>query len=203
MFAFYSCKTDTVKSIENDGDPIDIMNIKLEIPFDSSEVISKMNITEQFSQMESVHEEIEGLNENLDTLELTYYFGFCDCQNWVLSEVHDRAKNEYSDLDELDPRGQIQFNLDEHGFYLEPATKELEIDWRTQVNGTHIRVIGREYQEKGLTGRFTVPDPPKGRVFRYYSYEIIRPYYVWGPDCVYDTSSTGEKLTAPTMLTAE
>jgi hypothetical protein len=203
FYFFFSCNTETPKYAEDEVVEETIKDIILEEPFDTLEVISNMEIVESFSQIASKNETIEGLKTEIDTLELTYYFGFCDCQSWVISEIHDRANNEHSNLDDLDPRGQVQFNLDQHGFYLEPASNELEMDWRTQVNGTHIRVIGREYEEKGLAGAFTVPDPPKGRVFRYYSYEIIRPYYVWGPECVYETTPEGEDLSGPTILTVK
>ncbi|MCA6361691.1 MAG: hypothetical protein IM638_01520 [Bacteroidetes bacterium] len=53
-------------------------------------------------------------------------------------------------------------------------------------------------------GDFTVPNPPKGKVFRYYSYEIIRPYSVWGPEVFSEVDpETGDSLSATTILTVK
>lgn len=151
---------------------------------DTNKAIAELNIREKLAELDSINEKISLLSEHIDTLELTYYFGFCDCQRWVISSIHDQALLKHTDLDELDPRGQIEFNLDKHGYYIEPASKELELNWRIQINGTKVRFIGREYLSKGLPKdeKFTVPNPPPGKVFRYYSYEIIRPYKIWGPE---------------------
>lgn len=195
---------DTVVS-ENDSE-VDTTPDFLIPPFDTLEVISQMEIVEHNSDYSNLNEEIDGLNAKVDTLELTYYFGFCDCQRWVIREIHESALTEHPDLDELDPRGQVQFNLDEHGYYVEPATKELEVDGRTHVNGTTIRFIGREYTNTGLPKGvgFTVPDPPSGKVFRYYSYEVLKPYLVWGPDELKEVSEyNGESLISPAIITVK
>jgi hypothetical protein len=171
--------------------------------FDTSAAISRLSITEKFSRFDLSEESIHNLSDDLDTLELTYYFGFCDCQRWIIDSIHNKAKTTDEKLDDLDPRGQVEFDLNKHGYYIEPASKDLEIDWRTEVNGTTIRFIGREY--KGLrlpeNGGFTVPDPPPGKVFRYYSYEIIKPYFIWGPRKFIEIDSvSGDSITEPTIL---
>jgi len=172
---------------------------------DTNKAIAELHIRESFFQLDSIHEKIGILSERIDTLELTYYFGFCDCQRWIVSNIHDRVLTEHKDLDKLDPRGQIEFNLDKHGYYIESATKELELDWRIHVNGTKVKFIGREYMGKGLPkdGGFTVPNPPHGKVFRYYSYEIIKPYKAWGPPIFTIDKKTGDTLDEPTILTVK
>lgn len=170
---------------------------------DTIKVIAQLNIKESVSRLNLVEETIKHLSDKVDTLELTYYFGFCDCQRWIDYETHEKALKEHPNLDEPDPRGQIQFNLDKYGFYVEPATDELEVDWRTEVNGTTVRFIGREYDEKRLPegNPFTVPDPPKGRVFRYYSYQVLKPYHVWGPNKFIEVDEeTGDTIMEPTIL---
>jgi len=176
-----SCQTVENKNEQKHTDTNEELLIVGDI--DTAKIISQLEIKESASRMDLSSEKIANLSDQLDTLELTYYFGFCDCQRWIVSEIHNRALSEELNLDELDPRGQIEFNLDKHGYYIEASNKELKIDWRTEVNGTTIRFIGREYKDKRLPedGEFTVPDPPKGKVFRYYSYQILRPYQVWGP----------------------
>ncbi|MCU0449711.1 MAG: hypothetical protein MUC97_07665 [Bernardetiaceae bacterium] len=171
---------------------------------DTTKVISQLAIKESGSDLSN--EKIDNLADNLDTLELTCYFGFCDCQRWLISEIHNRALTENADLDELDLRGQTEFNLVKHGYYIEAANKELEIDWRSEVNWTTICFIGREYIDKRLPkdGEFTVPDPPKGKVFRYYSYQILRPYQIWGPHKLTEIDKeTGDSIKEPTILTVK
>lgn len=115
--------------------------------FDTSAAISRLSITEKFSRFDLSEESILNLSDDLDTLELTYYFGFCDCQRWIIDSIHSKAKSTDEKLDDLDPRGQVEFDLNKHGYYIEPASKDLEIDWRAEVNGTTIRFIGREYND--------------------------------------------------------
>jgi hypothetical protein len=171
---------------------------------DTNKVIAQLGIIESNARLDLANEKIHHLSDKLDTLEFTYYFGFCDCQRWIVSEIHDQAATENPDLDELDPRGQVEFDLDEHGYYIEPASKDLEMNSRIEVNGTRVRLIGREYIDKKLpeSGGFTVPNPPKGKVFRYYSFQIIRPYDIWGPPKFESVNSeTGDTITEPTILT--
>lgn len=173
---------------------------------DTAKIISQLAIKESASRLDLLNEQVDNLPVRVDTLELTYYFGFCDCQRWIVSEIYKQALGGDSNLDELDPRGHIEFNLDKHGYYIEAVNKELEIDWRTEVNGTTIRFIGREYLDKRLPkdGGFTIPDPPVGKVFRYYSYQILRPYQVWGPDKFIELDKeTGDSVKEKIILTVK
>ncbi len=193
-------KTPSAPSEAKDEEPLIVEEI------DTALVISQLNIKEHASLLNLANEENDQLYEQLDTLELTYYFGFCDCQRWIISDIHNKALSEHEDLDDMDPRGQVQFNLDEHGYYIEAAHEDLELNWRTGVNGTTIRFIGREYKDKRLPEgeEFTVPDPPEGKVFRYYSYEILRPYSIWGPDRLMEIDEeTGDSIVNPTILTVK
>lgn len=174
--------------------------------WDTAKIITGLNIKEAGARLDLVNEDISNLNPKIDTLELTYYFAFCDCQRWIISSIHNRALAEHPDLDEADPRGQVEFNLQKHGYYIEPAVKELETDWRLGVNGTTIQFIGRLYDDERLPedGGFTVPNPPKGRVLRYYSYSVIRPYKIWGPHLFRgEFQENGDSLLEPTILTVE
>ncbi len=204
ILTFMSCQTAEKKN-EQEQIPTN-ENLLIIGEIDTANVISQLNIKESASRIELANEIVDNLSDDLDTLDLTYYLGFCDCQRWIVSEIHNRALNEHSDLDQHDPRGQVEFNLDKHGYYIEAASKELEIDWRTEVNGTTIRFIGREYMDKRLPkdGGFTVPDPPKGKVFRYYSYQILRPYQIWGPHKLAEIDKeTGDSIKEPTILTVK
>jgi hypothetical protein len=204
ILALTSCQATKNKSeqkqIEQTNNSLIFGNI------DTIKVISQLEIKETLSRLDLSNENIDNLSNHLDTLELTYYFGFCDCQRWIVSEIHKKASEEHPNLDKHDPRGQVEFNLDKHGYYIEAANEELKINWRTQVNGTTIRLIGREYKDKRLPedGKFTVRDPPKGKVFRYYSYQILKPYQVWGHHkFIKIDKQTRDTIREPTILTVK
>ena len=206
ILTFMSCQNVENKNGQKQTDTNEELLIFGDI--DTANVISQLDIKESASFMDFSSEKIHNLSDYMDTLELIYYFGFCDCQSWIVSEIHSRALSEHQNLDEHDPRGQVEFNLDKHGYYIEAANKEIKIDWRTGVNGsrTTIRFIGREYKDRRLPedGEFTVPDPPKGRVFRYYSYEILRPYKIWGPHKLTENDKErGDSTKEPTILTVK
>lgn len=190
---------------KNEHEKVQLPN-RLVGKFDTASIISALGIKERASRLDLLSENIIPANKKLDTLELTYYFSFCDCQEWIPATIHKKMLAQHKDLDKLDPRGQIKFNLDEDGYYIEEADSSLEIDYRTGVNGTTIRFIGKEYMGKRLPKNkgFTVPNPPVGRVFRYYSYEIIRPYFIWGPEVFTEIDpETGDSLTEPSILTVK
>jgi hypothetical protein len=172
---------------------------------DTGKVIAQLHIMETRSRMDLTSEKVDLLSNKLDTLYLTYYFPFCDCQSWVLSDTHARALKENPELDAPDPRGQIEFNADKT-YYIEEANSEVEFDGRAAVSGTTVRFIGRLYTEKRLplNGGFVDPNPPPGKVFRYYSYKIIRPYKVYGPERFIEVDSLShDSLKDPTVLTVK
>lgn len=201
LFTLTSCQTFQMKSEQNLTEQNEDLLIVGDI--DTLKVIAKLAIRESASRLDLSSEKLNNLSDHLDTLELTYYFGFCDCQRWIVSSIYSLAKDDHPHVNESDPRGQIQFNLYEHGYYIEAASKELKINWRTQINGTKIKLIGREYKNIGLPkdGEFTVPDPPKGKVFRYYSYQFLRPYQIWGPHKFMEVDKeTGDSISEQTIL---
>lgn len=99
----------------------------------------------------------------LDTFELSY--SMCDCPDWIdRSKVHLDCK-ECSD------------------FYIEAATSSLELPSNFHTSGNTVRFYGVLIPGKNLPQHreFTVPDPPAWTVIRYYGYEVVRPYQIWGP----------------------
>jgi hypothetical protein len=99
----------------------------------------------------------------LDTFELTY--GMCDCPDW-----HDYTKGD------IDCRECTEF-------YIEPADPSLQLPESFHVNGNTVRFYGVLIPGFNLPqGRqFTTPDPEPWTVVRYYGYEVLHPYKVWGP----------------------
>ncbi len=150
-------------------------------PFDTAQIIAGLHIIEKDYRSDLVaNEKRADLNEDTDTLELTYIAYACDCQHWVDSREYKRVSEHNRNC--KSSREYKEVNLDTHGYYLEPADSSLEIKWNAVVNNNRYRFIGRLHKQKGLPEgeTFQDPDPPKGKVFRYYGFEILKPYLVWG-----------------------
>jgi hypothetical protein len=98
----------------------------------------------------------------LDTLELTY--GMCDCPDW-----HDYTKGD------IDCRECTEF-------YIEAADASLQLPDAFLVNGNTVRFYGVLIPGFNLPQNraFTTPDPEPWTVLRYYGYEVVKPYKVWG-----------------------
>jgi hypothetical protein len=95
---------------------------------------------------------------------------------------------------------------DTNCYYIEPASPELEVPWRVCVTGTKIKFIGRAYTDMRYpaNAKFIDPNPPKGKVFRYYGYEIIKPYKIWGPEVFYEIGElNGDSLFRSPILRVE
>lgn len=199
LLSFFNCNNSIKKEVSSSASPMDKI---LFSDFDTIQVISSLNLVEKQHDFEKINAKIDNLSETIDTLILTYYFGFCDCQRWVISNIHEQASNEIGDIDELDPRGQVQFNLDQHGYYIDAASPSVSIDWRYEVNGTKVKFIGRSYKDKRLPNDwiFTVEHPPKGNVFKYYGYEVIKPYKVWGPRVLEKVDHNGDSSIMAAIL---
>ncbi|MEM7657967.1 MAG: hypothetical protein AAF399_17710 [Bacteroidota bacterium] len=157
----------------------------LSVPFDTVDAFLSLNIRESQSFPKLLeNDSTKGLSSKLDTLEARYVPFACDCQDWFdYSPYQEAFHQQFPDWQEEE----IHF-LDHElhqlfGYYLEPASPEIELPWVAGVTGNIVRFIGREYQEIGYPQNpgFIDPDPPKGKVFRYYAYEIQRPYQVWAP----------------------
>jgi hypothetical protein len=178
---------------------------KLVNPIDTLQIIKALNITEHQIAKELMSEMLDSLSTKLDTMELVYHFAFCDCQRWIERNIYEKVNEKEKNVDKLDARGQIEFNLERHGYYIEPAQESLELPDCIHVNGTKIRLIGRLYKNLRLpeSGQFTVPNPPLGKVFRYYGYEILRPYKVWGNHVEVYNFENKQIYSVPSILTVK
>jgi hypothetical protein len=99
----------------------------------------------------------------LDTFELTYRP--CECPDWIdMNKVALDCK-ECSD------------------FYVDPADPSLVFPDAFLVHGNTVRFFGVRIPEMGLPvhREFENSNPPKWTVIKYYGYEVVRPYRVWGP----------------------
>ena len=120
-------------------------------------------------------EEDTNLFPELDTLILSDLRMACDCPDWfdetryILKYPHQTCI-----YNEMDNNGKLDFR-----YYVQPACKELSMDKLSFVPGTKVKFIGRHYKKHGLPGDTQDPNPPKWKVFRYYSFEVVRPYKVY------------------------
>lgn len=152
-------------------------------PIDTAKILLELNIVEKQNNQALIYQQIKGLNNKIDTLELMYVSYACDCPNWV-------DPVEYEKAEALRGRSKIESDSDmlmfiqkNYAYYIEPADEDLKINWKATYNRNMVRFIGRSYNESGYPDKaeFIDPNPPKGKVFRYYSFEILKPYKVWGP----------------------
>lgn len=152
-------------------------------PIDTAEVLSELNVVEKQNNKALIHEEIEGLNDKIDTIELMYVSYACDCPNWVNPVEYQKAEDLKDRSDLQSDSALLVFNQKEFAYYIEPADEDLKINRKATYNRNIVRFTGRSYKEPGYPDKveFTDPNPPKGKVFRYYSFEILKPYKVWGP----------------------
>lgn len=167
-------------------------NSKNAQPFDSAQAIAKLHIKESVDKLELLSNDfISGLNFRVDTLELMYAAFACDCQQWVDPIAYQSADSNTT------------FDQQKYSWYIEAAHPELALDWHVFVSGNIIRFIGKQYVDIGYPERFEFidPNPPKGKVFRYYKYEIVKPYKLWGPDVFVECQTeTGDSLFVPIKL---
>lgn len=150
-------------------------------PIDTARILATLHIPEKIYRPDlAAAESREDLFPKMDTLELTYMAYACDCQQWVDSR-------EYHRISEHNRRcksstAYLELNTDTHGYYIEPADSSLQLKWNMEVSNNKLRFIGRLHQQKGFPEgeTFQDPNPPKGKVFRYYGFEILKPYHIWG-----------------------
>ena len=117
-----------------------------------------------------------------DTIELTY--SMCDCPDWI-----DRTKGDIDCKECTD-------------FYIESADTSLTLPDAIFVSGaTTVRFYGVMLPGMNLPqGRsFYTSDPVEWTVFRYYGYEILRPYTIWGPQYK-EFQAPGDTLTGTVQL---
>jgi hypothetical protein len=130
------------------------------------ELLAQLGIIEAKENFDLV---IGNESNPLDTMVLSFLNFACDCPDWN-DTMHPYRYEESMTA------------ADTNCYYIEPAANELELPWRICVAGTKIKFIGRVYTDLGYpaNAKFIDPNPPKGRVFRYYSYEVVKPYTIWG-----------------------
>lgn len=184
MFAFVACnwqqRQNTIHSLPQ--------------PFDTLEVLSKLHLTDSLSLFNQLVPVETKAMYAPDTFVMRYSFCACGTYPMWLNHLYSTDSSykfafikRYYDL--LEPMGLVapeDSNRAEFSarYYLEPASKELSLPWRQVKDGNRVKVIGQLYKTPQM------PDPTEGYMGNppvaiklvYYSYEMLRPYEVWGPD---------------------
>jgi hypothetical protein len=120
----------------------------------------------------------EGLNPSIDTIELTDMRFACDCPSWFDSISYFAKFLDKSTIDELDINSS---SFKDNCYYIEPAEEKLNFASLSFLHGTRVKLFGRKYKLKKLPTNNLLqdPNPSIGNVFRYYGFEIIRPFKVY------------------------
>lgn len=172
---------------------------------DTAKVLKEMAIVEKVSRFQNINEKLPSLSSQVDTFYLTYHFNWCDCEHWFPDTVYKAQLAKDTSIAKMDANKQGSFNREKYGFYIEEADEIVALPENVGINGTTIKFVGRLYTDKRFPkGHSTEQDHYKGRVLRYYSYEILHPYKVWGPHLFEEIDTdTGDSTGRPTELTVE
>lgn len=171
---------------------------------DTVQVIADMNIREKIFMSGLLETDSKsGLQSRIDTIELMYIPFACDCPHWVVAAEYNRVDRHNSVKKNNQSDNFVEFNNAEYSYYIEPACKELKLPDYVCVNRNIIRFTGRSYNQTRYPADadFMDPNPPKAKVLRYYGYEILKPYKVWGPKV--QNVGTVDYLGGSTILTVK
>lgn len=102
------------------------------------------------------------LEDEVNTIDLSYIAWACECANWSPPEDHLKFKDNIGD------------SLALNSIFIEPATIDLELPDTLGYSNDLIRFKGQFYEKKGYPeGYFTWEDVEEARVFRYTEYQVL------------------------------
>jgi len=141
-------------------------------PLDTVAIIEEMSLKYSDTDLDLLSSDrLTALDTTVVNFELVYTSFACDCPRWS------RTKIAYSENHTRIENASISY------YYLEPAHPDLEFPDELVVGGNKFRITAREYvhPRHPNNAAFTDPDPPVGRVLRYYSWQVEKPFKIWGP----------------------
>jgi hypothetical protein len=141
--------------------------IWLASPLDTAQLIADMNLVDKVDRTDLIKNDPEKslLSEKIDTFIMYRVTYGCICPDWNVINCDNTSDNSYS--------GPCQY-------YMEPAHKDLEINIPYDQLNSNVRFIGKKYL-KDAEDRDHGEGSHGGQEFKYYSFEFIRPYIVYGP----------------------
>jgi hypothetical protein len=136
----------------------------LDLPLDTAQLIADMNLVDKGNRIDLIGTDSEKslLSKKIDTFEMYRVTYGCVCPDWNVLDCDNTSDNGYS--------GPCQY-------YMEPAHKSLEINIPYDQLNSNVRFIGKKYLKDGDYGESS----HAGQRFKYYSFEFIKPYLVYGP----------------------
>ncbi|MEM6724170.1 MAG: hypothetical protein AAF598_09035 [Bacteroidota bacterium] len=180
-------------------------------PVDSAAIIEALNIQDSKRVPIGIWEEdLDHLEEELDTIVLFYAAYACDCPqwidvNWKANRVDPMVQKVYDTFTLRHDSAHMANYYEPYydGFYLERVRWKYKIPSELMVPGNKFRFIGRRYNKLSHPWHYEPmgnTDYPSARVFRYYSFEAVKPYPIWGPQVYEDCSrSMSGEVQCPTL----
>ncbi|MDG1915526.1 MAG: hypothetical protein P8I55_13175 [Crocinitomix sp.] len=165
----------------------------LEFSLDTLQILAEMNLLDKVDRTDLMNTDSEKplLSEKIDTFEMYSVTYGCICPNWNVVDCDNSGGDGYS--------GPCQY-------YIEPAHEDLEITIPYDQLNSHVRFIGKKYL-KDAEDSDHGEGSHGGQEFKYYSFEFIRPYMVYGPlynDTIFSENGVDTILeTLPTYLTVD
>lgn len=165
----------------------------LNSPLDTAQLLANMNLVDKVNRVDLMKTDPEKslLSEKIDTFEMYRVTYGCVCADWNVINCDNTSEDSYS--------GPCQY-------YMEPAHKNLEIKIPYDQLNSHVRFIGKKYLKNAEDGDYG-ESSHAGQRFKYYSFEFIKPYMVFGPrknDTVFQNNGRDTILqTFSTYLTVD
>ncbi|MBC7863418.1 MAG: hypothetical protein IAF38_10615 [Bacteroidia bacterium] len=167
-FVFFSCTEDKNTSTNAEINPDILEGEFISITKENKDSFPELLFSFSGKDFTSLNENRGGLDEKIDTLVLNYMAYACDCPQWA-----DTAYLKFRDS---------IFIINAHSYYLEQGSLKLP-DFFSDNPWNKVKFIGRFYKGRGFpigsSEKFIDPNPPKGKVFRFYSYEYIYPIKIY------------------------
>lgn len=174
ILILYSTSCNYVLQEKNNNSEFNLENFKK----DSISAVDKAKEIDNKFNLELIDSEIDNdLEQNVDTLILTDMRFACDCPSWFDSLGYYTSIEASKRSDNIDVNSAL---FKQNCYYLEHAAPNLNFNGIDFIPRTRVKFIGRKFLRPGLP-KFNYPqdpNPPKGKVFKYYSFELVRPYKI-------------------------
>jgi hypothetical protein len=140
-----------------------------------------------------------GLNNKIDTIELTDMRFACDCPSWFDSLSYSINKSVNMPIDKMDVNS---LSFRENCYYIEPADKKLSMTSLLLLPRTRVKLFGKKYIKMKLPSDNSIQDPnsPEGHVFRYYGFEIVRPFKIYSNEFIKNMNNPEIELEEKNMI---
>lgn len=180
IFIVVSCKNEhsddpfdeVIENSESESDSETLIDwrdgdYRLDFPLDTLALIEEMNLIDHIDRTDLIASDPDSLllSQKIDTLVMYHVTYGCICPDWYVTGCNDSLKTNFS--------GPCQF-------YMEPADDSLIITVPFHGANHAVRYIGKRILKDAEDGDYGEASHG-GQRFKYYSFEFIRPYTIYGP----------------------